>query len=99
MRDGGGLNQDGSTGGCEKWLDSGHSLKRGQEDFLVGQMWSVNSIARRTYHVSTSGSSLFFSGCIKHDADIPIYSSIPFDGSLGRLQFWTWSYYKQCCNE
>lgn len=40
MRDGDALNQGGSMGGSEKWLDSGHSLKRVQEDVLVSWMWS-----------------------------------------------------------
>lgn len=77
MRDGGVLNQGGSMGGGEKWLDSGHSLKGVQKDFLIGRVWSVNSIAWRHYKVSLFGSLLFFRGCtIHHDAGLPIYLSI-----------------------
>lgn len=59
MRDGGGLNQGGSTGGGEKWLDSGHSLKAVQEDFLISGMQSVNRIEQRTYCARTMISSSF----------------------------------------
>ena len=48
MRNGGGLSQGGGTGGGDKWLNSCHSLKGVQEDFLVRGKQGVNRIEQRT---------------------------------------------------
>lgn len=41
MRNEGGLDQGGSRGGSEKWLDSRHTLKVQHEDFFINQMWCM----------------------------------------------------------